>query len=267
MAPRDAWPLLDDDVYSADPLITAVRYLKSEAMAGLTLYLDRRIVDLPETHINLLESRFALTAIDVSRHWTGFDCTVLNVIASDVVELEGLAPAHAEGEIVAELTRFFPFLTEAKIVRSYYQPHYSEPLVTNEVGAWLFRPEAVTGIENLYFAGSACRSHIDMNSMEGAVTTGLLAANAIMERNGIPYRTEIRRPKETSKLLMHVLRILGLPVAAFAKGWLSLRDWMRGEDANVPPAKSKSGRLEDRKRRRAATLKAAAAARGANYSR
>ncbi len=221
--PRDLAPLIRDELYETDRDLSNVNYLNDEAMASLSLYLDRKITELPAEHINLLGSRFALTLIDVSQHWRGFDQTVLNVIASDVTELEGVSESYAEGQIIGELKRFLPFLDEAMITQSHFQSHFEEPLVMNEVGAWHFRPKTQTHIPNLYLAGAHCRHDVDVTSMEGAVMTGLSAANALMERHHLEPLWEIREPQPVRIWLFQLLRIAALPLAALGKAWVSMR--------------------------------------------
>src|SRR5262249_31800968 len=160
---------------------------------------------------------------DVSQHWPGLDCTVLNVIASDVNDLKGVSDRHATDKIVEELKRFLPFLESCTIKRSFYQPHFEQPLVMNDVGVWQFRPKGETGLENLFLAGSHCRSHVDMTSMEGASVTGLAAANAFIKCHGSGSLWDIRKPHVMSPLIYSLLRLLGLPVAAFAKLWITVR--------------------------------------------
>ena len=220
--PQGITPLLEDSLYDADSKLFQVHRIESEAMASLSLYLDCK-VDLPAEHINLLDSEFALTLIDVSQHWPGLDKTVLNVIASDVNDLEGVSDAHAVAKIIAELKQFLPFLNIATITHSFYQPHYQEPLVMNDVGVWQFRPKAETAFENLFLAGSHCRSHIDMTSMEGATVTGLNAANSLANHHGLGRVWEVRRAKIIGRWVFLLLRVLGFPLALLGKLWLLIR--------------------------------------------
>ena len=39
---------------------------------------------MPKAHINLLDSKFGISFIDVSQSWKGYDATVLNLIASRI---------------------------------------------------------------------------------------------------------------------------------------------------------------------------------------
>jgi protoporphyrinogen oxidase len=83
--------LLDDHIYNAAPDLANIRYLDTQPMAALNIYLAKRIQGLPKNHIFLADSLYGLSFIDVSRIWQGYDATVLNVIASDFTSLEGLS--------------------------------------------------------------------------------------------------------------------------------------------------------------------------------
>ena len=96
------------------------------------------------------------------------------------------SPEHAKAKLVGELKRFLPFLNTVVItVHSINLISKRAALLMNDVGVWQFRPKAETGLENLFLAGSHCRSDVDMASMEGATVTGLNAANALTNHHGI----------------------------------------------------------------------------------
>src|SRR5207237_9213866 len=97
-------------------------------------------------------------------------------------------------------------------------------LFMNDVGIWAFRPDALPGdpanrieIGNLALAGDYCRSHVDLVSMEGAVVTGLRAAEAI-RRALVPGAAPITILEPTvTRFPFLFFWALGLPVAALAK--------------------------------------------------
>lgn len=252
------WPLLDDRVIAGVPELARTRYLRSLPMAALNLYLDRRIPDMPKGHVNLLGSAYALSFIDVSAYWSGCDGSLLQVIASDFTPLIHASPAYAERCITDELMRRIPALREATIVRSNFLPHHEAPLFMNDVGAWTYRPDAATSLPNLYLAGDHCRSAIDLVSMEGAVSTGLLAAEAVRRDAGIDEPVEVLVPETPARWLLVLGRIALLPVAMAARLWVALTGRTPLADASATAKDSRRPEVA-----RAPVTAAASAAAGA----
>jgi len=231
----------DDPVYAASPTLGNVRNLRSRPMASLNLHFTERIPGIPPDHINLIDSKYGLTFIDVSQHWKTngkflYDGSVLNVIATDFSQLEGVTDDRAKELIVKELMTFIPTLDSNKIFRSKMQNNLAAPLFMNDVGIWHFRPEALPErgddehrieLTNLYLAGDYCRSHVDLVSMEGAVTTGLKAAEAVRrDVNELATTPRIfEEPKVHSRVPFLLFYVVGLPFAFAA--WLYA--WSKGE--------------------------------------
>jgi uncharacterized protein with NAD-binding domain and iron-sulfur cluster len=209
--------LLTDSVYNSAPDLFRVKGLNSRAMASLNLYLRRRVPGIPKHHVDLVGSLFSLSFIDVSQIWSGYDTTVLNLIASDFTALVSLSPHEAVSRLLSDLQQFLPQIAAEDIDRWDFQPHVQQPLFMNDVGAWQFRLNARTQLKNLYVAGDHCRSHVDLVSMEGAVTTGLLAAEALRKDAGISQTVEILVPDEYPEILMILAKLALLPLAALAK--------------------------------------------------
>jgi len=234
-----------DEVYAACPTLGDVRNLRSRPMAALNLYFSERIPDLPADHVNLIDSKYGLTFIDVSQHWKTDDGrpryhgSVLNVISTDFSQLEGVSDGRATELIVEELERFIPTLDRTKIDRRVIRKNVDAPLFMNDVGIWHFRPDALPReaertieLENLYLAGDYCRSHVDLVSMEGAFTTGLKAAEAVRlgaaELAGSPVI--YREPKRPRRYPFYLLWLVGMPFAFAA--WLVA--WFKGETQVQP---------------------------------
>lgn len=221
------WPLLDDATIAAAPTLARTRYLRSTPMAALNLYLEEPLTVLPEGHVNLIDSAYGLSFVDVARYWgrgEGKPGTALQVIASDFTALLDASPAYAQQAILDELRRCVPALQKMKVVRANFLPHLEEPLFMNDVGAWTYRPDAETELPNLYVAGDYCRSAIDLVSMEGAVSTGLLAAEAVRADAGLARPVEVLVPETPPRWLLVLGRVTLWPLAMAAKLWTLLTD-------------------------------------------
>ncbi|MBV9357030.1 MAG: FAD-dependent oxidoreductase [Chloroflexi bacterium] len=96
-------------------------------------------------------------------------------------------------------------------------PNTTEPLFMNDVGAWPYRPTAKSAIGNLYVAGDYCQSPIDLVSMEGAISTGLLAADAVRQDAGLEPPVEMRWPVVRPRSFFLAAKWGLLPVAVLAK--------------------------------------------------
>src|SRR5262245_12066328 len=60
---------LHDNLYEADPELGNMHFLEAQPMAALHLRLRREIPNLPQEHVFLHGSYYALSFIDVSHHW------------------------------------------------------------------------------------------------------------------------------------------------------------------------------------------------------
>jgi uncharacterized protein with NAD-binding domain and iron-sulfur cluster len=64
------------------------------------------------------------------------------------------------------------------------RPHNREPLFINTAGSWRHRPDAVTGIENLFLAADYVRTNTDLATMESANEAARRATNGILAAAG-----------------------------------------------------------------------------------
>ncbi len=221
--PEQVVKLLDDDLYAAAPSLSNILYLESQPMVALDIYLTRKIKELPRGHVNLADTQFGLSFIDVSGTWQGYDVTALNVIASDFNSVRTLSDQKATDLLIEEFRRYVPF-EKSEISRHVFQPHREEPLFLNTDGAWHFRPKTSTELSNLYLAGDYCRSYVDLTCMEAAVASGLIAAEAIRIAAGLDQPVEVKDPEEPSQWLLTIARLVLMPFAALATFVIKIRD-------------------------------------------
>lgn len=221
--PEKIVKLLDDDLYAAASSLSKILYLESQPMVALDIYLTRKIKELPREHVNLADTQFGLSFIDVSGTWQGYDTTALNVIASDFSSVRTLSDQKAVDLLIEEFRRYVPF-EKTEISHFVFQPHREEPLFLNTDGAWHFRPKTSTELSNLYLAGDYCRSYVDLTSMEAAVASGLVAAEAIRIAAGVNQPVEVKDPEEPPQWLLTIARLALMPIAALATVVIKIRD-------------------------------------------
>jgi len=227
--------LVSDELYASAPALGELRQLRTRAMAAFNIYFKSKIPDMPSAHVNLLESRYGISFIDVSQTWRTTNETTLNLIASDVTDLESLSPQIAVSALMEDLRRFIPFSpTDVKLIT--FQSHDGQPLFMNNVVCWSFRPSARTQVKNVYLAGDFCQNPIDLVSMEGAVSSALIAADAIRTDLAVGSPVQVLVPPVYPRWLTVLGRFALLPCAAIAKGWmlLSKSDYDPAE-SDVPP--------------------------------
>ncbi|HYN96156.1 MAG TPA: FAD-dependent oxidoreductase [Pilimelia sp.] len=163
-----------------------IRALVHRPVPALHLHLRTRLAGLPAEHVALVESQYALSLIDVGMHRAGGTTSCLNIVVGAPGALVAAPAEQATAAVVEEARRFLPGLDPADVTAAVWQPHADAPLFSNEVGSWADRPGTRTRLPNLVLAGDWVRSFVDVASMEGAVVTGLLAAEAVRVAGGLP---------------------------------------------------------------------------------
>jgi hypothetical protein len=233
------------------PQIAGVAHLRTERIPILNLHFTRKIAQIPREPVGLFESRLALAFTDISQTWKDIPevdgHTVLAVSASDAYGLPGPPWQDDAIAILEELAEYLDFDPGTKWGESddinwqltNYDGNQDWKLFVNETGSHGWRPaEAVKGISNLAFAGDFCRNRIGMTVIESAVTTGLEAANVIIERCGVGEPVEIIEPTSLSSALFAWLRYAWAPYAASASAWSKGSDCVGGIGSRLSDAQS-----------------------------
>jgi uncharacterized protein with NAD-binding domain and iron-sulfur cluster len=209
-----AVPLLNDDILAVDPSLRSLRELTTDWMNGIMLYL-RQPIDLAKGHVAYAAQPWALTSISQAQFWkkkfgTTYgngevnECLSIDISAWDKPGILYGKPArdctHEQifKEVVAQLRKAIPWgplvLTDGNIHSYYIDPAITgngtpraandEPLLINRPGSWNHRPEASTGLGNLFLASDYVRADINLATMEAANEAGRKAANAILDASG-----------------------------------------------------------------------------------
>ena len=99
-------------------------------------------------------------------------------------------------------------------------------LFINEIGSWKWRPHTRTKIKNLFLAGDYCKNAIDVVCLEGAVVSGLEAAECARVYCGQGSPIKIEKPKRYP-YSMFGLEFMLAPYAAGAWAWSAYHDLAR----------------------------------------
>ena len=147
---------------------------------------------MTDEHFTLQDSPAGITGFDISRHWPRLEYrerTVLQFVAANSRAFSGLDAPGFVRAMVREIGRYFPEIDDPE---TFVVPHpnLDAPLYVNDVDTWAHRPTSRSRLRNLYFAGDFVRNETAVTSMEAAVRTGLMAAEAVREDHA-PGRPEV----------------------------------------------------------------------------
>lgn len=106
-----------------------------------------------------------------------------------VIELQASRDLPADREqtldrLEADLRKIYPELAEAKVLKRTLS--HSNTFTAMEPGFFAGSLPVESGVPNLYLAGDHVRLDRNCHFMEKAVTTGRMAANAVLRRAGLP---------------------------------------------------------------------------------
>jgi geranylgeranyl pyrophosphate synthase len=210
-------PLVSASMLAADPALGNLRALAGnvEWMNGIQFYLRR---NLPTTHGHVIhiDTEWALTSISQLQFWHEVppaffqDSEVHSVLSVDVSDWTapgstGRAAIDCSREEVAretwrQLKRSMnsseEVLRDDDLHSWFLDPDISndptrparltngEPLLVNLTDTWALRPEAVTGIPNLFLASDYVRTYTDLATMEGANEAARRAVNGLLDAMG-----------------------------------------------------------------------------------
>ena len=237
------------------PSLANVAQLEVRWMNGIQFYLRRNVTGC-RGHINLADSAWALTCIAQPQFWpstnllqcgSGQVAGLISVDISDWVTPgnkttnKQAAQCNSAREVAdecwAQLVAHFRGstdpLTDEDRLDWFLDPDINfpvplgeslvnkEPLLINTVGSWANRPDAVTGIDNLFLASDYVRTNTNLATMEGANEAARRAVNGILARAGSTAQPcavwELREPAifHPFKKIDQILFDHGLPHPGF----------------------------------------------------
>jgi geranylgeranyl pyrophosphate synthase/uncharacterized protein with NAD-binding domain and iron-sulfur cluster len=210
-------PLVSADMLAADPRLKNLGALAAnvEWMNGVQFYLHR---NLPTAHGHVIhiDTEWALTSVSQLQFWHDVppeffkDSEVQSVLSVDVSDWTapgstGRAAIDCSREEVvretwSQLKRSMnsgeELLREEDLHSWFLDPDITsnpalparltngEPLLVNLVDTWALRPEAATGVPNLFLASDYVRTTTDLATMEGANEAARRAVNGVLDAAG-----------------------------------------------------------------------------------
>lgn len=169
--------LLPEGLLAREPYFGNVRNLAHSPITSVHLWLDRPVTALPHAVL-----------VDGLGHWVFNRGEVakgefyLQVVISAARELRELGRDEVRRRVIEELTRLFPEMRVANLLRAkVVTEHTATFSAVPGVDRW--RPPQASPVRNLALAGDWTATGWPA-TMEGAVRSGYLAAEAILARAG-----------------------------------------------------------------------------------
>ncbi|NRF66880.1 oleate hydratase [Aquincola sp. S2] len=240
--------MVDTPVFVRAPKLGDMHYLNSVPMASVELHFKKGVwlKNVPKDVCVLMDAKYQMTFLDYSQHWPHQHSTFLYVTCSDCEALMSVPPEtrigadeHSPGRVVLDLAHpttaiefllqqlneTMPFdVNEVDLERTRIQTNRGEDLFANETGSEQFRPDTVTNLPNLFLAGTYVRNYADVATIEGAVTSGLMAAEAVRERSGVMPPITVKHAGYHHESVFGALKLLWAPYAYGAKLWSMAND-------------------------------------------
>ncbi len=221
------------------PETSELSRLSAQPIPMLHLYLTRKLPRLPAEPVGMPGSRLALAFTDISQTWDDDFAgrTVLAVSSSDPYGLPRTSARDDAMAILQELGEYLGYdpgsawgesATSTGSERGTTRTPMRSCSSTRSARMLGVRRSRCESVANLCFAGDFCRSRVGMTTIESAVTSGLEAAAAIVERHGFGEPVEIAEPRSLPTPLYAWLRYAWAPYAMYAKAWSTGTGFARG---------------------------------------
>jgi squalene-associated FAD-dependent desaturase len=173
--------LLPADVVGGHPFFGNLRHLETSPITSVHLWYDRPVTTLP--HVVLVD---CLGQWVFNRGEAAPGDHYVQVVVSAARQFRGLGHDEVQRRMVVELGRLFPAAAPSALVRARVVTERAATFsAVPGVDRW--RPGQLSPIPNLLVAGDWTATGWPA-TMEGAVRSGYLAAEAILKQVGTPQR-------------------------------------------------------------------------------
>jgi squalene-associated FAD-dependent desaturase len=173
--------LLPPDVADAHPYFRNLRNLETSPITSVHLWYDRAVTDLPHAVLVDCVGQWLFNRGEAApgEHY-------VQVVVSAARAFRGLGRDEVQRQITEELGRLFPAAAAARLLRArVVTEHAATFSAVPGVDRW--RPPQGSPLGNLLVAGDWTATGWPA-TMEGAVRSGYLAAEALLARRGTPAR-------------------------------------------------------------------------------
>ena len=238
------------------PHLSGLQRFQSVAIPVVDVYFNRTLPGIPKEQVGFAESDYDLTVLDISQLWTDdpelAGGTALVLAASDGDAIPSLDPLERGHLMIRRLHDYLPVFepgahwgdpaSDICWEKTHYRSNDDNKLFINDVDSWEWRPKAAYPdvLPCVFFAGDFCQTNVDMATVEAAVESGLLAAQALQARDAIgrpaprgePIILASHEVYSTKMLLAAKLALL--PFAYGATAWSAALDAGSKKESDLP---------------------------------
>jgi squalene-associated FAD-dependent desaturase len=173
--------MLPEETINAHTYFACLRNLETSPITSVHVWYDRPVMDLPHVVLIDCDSQWVF-----NRGETAPGEHYLQVVVSAARQFRGLGHEEVEHRILDELGRLFPAAATATVKRArVITEHAATFSAVPGVDRW--RPQQTSPIANLFLAGDWTATGWPA-TMEGAVRSGYLAAESLLQLVGRPER-------------------------------------------------------------------------------
>jgi len=180
--------LLPASIVSASPVFSGLRNLRNSPITSVHLWFDRSVMSEP--YITMLDTttQWIFNKTQLSRQETANGATsgtagqYLQLVISASYDLVSQSRQEIIAKCLAEIAPVLPAMREAKVLRATVIKETAATF-SPEPGCDRWRPQARSPIGGFFLAGDWTATGWPA-TMEGAVRSGYLAAEAVLEADG-----------------------------------------------------------------------------------